>query len=109
MSTNKRKSLPHQFRINTVDIIEALKTKKIGALCIDVYEQEESLFFKDLSLEIIDDDKIQRLISFPNVLLTAHQAFFTKEALEEIAHVTLGNISKIDKNDMQLNDAVMLT
>ena len=95
--------------INTVDIIEALKTKKIGALCIDVYEQEESLFFKDLSLEIIDDDKIQRLISFPNVLLTAHQAFFTKEALEEIAHITLGSISKIDKNNMPLADAVMIT
>ncbi len=95
--------------INTTDIIEALKAKKIAALCIDVYEQEESLFFKDLSVEIIDDDKIQRLMSFPNVLLTAHQAFFTKEALEEIAHVTLDSISKLDKNCMAENANVMLT
>ncbi|MFC5284649.1 2-hydroxyacid dehydrogenase [Pedobacter alpinus] len=90
--------------INTLDIIEALKTQKIAALCIDVYEQEETLFFKDLSLEIIDDDKIQRLLSFPNVLLTAHQAFFTKEALKEIAEVTLNSITRLDKNDMP-NDA----
>lgn len=95
--------------INTTDVIEALKTKKIAALCIDVYEQEETLFFKDLSLEIIDDDKIQRLISFPNVLLTAHQAFFTKEALEEIAEVTLDNISKLDKNAMLKDSPTMLS
>ncbi len=94
--------------LNTADVIEGLKTKKIAALCIDVYEQEESLFFKDLSLEIIDDDQIQRLISFPNVLLTAHQAFFTKEALEEIANVTLNSISKIDNSVMQKNDATLL-
>ncbi len=94
--------------INTTDIIEALKTKKIAALCIDVYEQEETLFFKDLSLEIIDDDKIQRLMSFPNVLLTAHQAFFTKEALEEIAQVTLDNVSQLDKNTMPADAVVRL-
>ena len=62
--------------INTTDIIDALKTKKVAALCIDVYEQEEKLFFKDLSSDIINDDKIQRLMSFPNVLVTAHQAFY---------------------------------
>jgi len=94
--------------LNTTDVIEGLKTKKIAALCIDVYEQEETLFFKDLSLEIIDDDKIQRLISFPNVLLTAHQAFFTKEALEEIAEITLDSISKLDKNTMPKNAPTML-
>ena len=94
--------------INTAAIIEALKTKKIAALCIDVYEQEETLFFKDLSLEIIGDDQIQRLMSFPNVLLTAHQAFFTKEALQEIAQVTLESISKIDQNTMPHNAAVKL-
>jgi D-lactate dehydrogenase len=78
--------------INTTDIIEALKTKRVGALCIDVYEQEEKLFFRDLSSNIIEDDNIQRLMSFPNVLITAHQAFFTEEALTEIAQVTLRNI-----------------
>lgn len=95
--------------INTLDIIEALKTKKVAALCIDVYEQEEKLFFRDLSSNIIEDDTIQRLMSFPNVLITAHQAFFTEEALTEIAQITLDSISKIDKNSMPENSAVMLT
>lgn len=94
--------------LDTSDVIEALKTKKIAALCIDVYEQEETLFFKDLSTEIIDDDEIQRLMSFPNVLLTAHQAFFTKEALEEIAEVTLKSIAKLDDGSMQKDDVVMI-
>ncbi|MEO5945781.1 MAG: NAD(P)-dependent oxidoreductase, partial [Chitinophagaceae bacterium] len=95
--------------INTLDIIEALKTKKVAALCIDVYEQEEKLFFRDLSSNIIGDDTIQRLMSFPNVLITAHQAFFTEEALTEIAQITLDSISKLDKNSMPENSAVMLT
>ena len=95
--------------INTVDIIEALKNKKVAALCIDVYEQEEDLFFRDLSSNIIDDDIIQRLMSFPNVLITAHQAFFTEEALTEIAQVTLDNISKLNENRMAANAPVMLT
>jgi D-lactate dehydrogenase len=90
--------------INTIDIIHALKTKQVGALCIDVYEQEENLFFRDLSSTIIDDDNIQRLMSFPNVLITAHQAFFTEEALSEIAQVTLDNISKLHENRMAEND-----
>jgi D-lactate dehydrogenase len=94
--------------INTLDIIEALKNKKVSALCIDVYEQEEGLFFEDLSSDIIDDDKIQRLMSFPNVLITAHQAFFTEEALAEIAEVTLDNISKLNQNLMPKNAPVML-
>jgi D-lactate dehydrogenase len=76
----------------TTDIIEGLKSRKVGALGIDVYEQEEKLFFRDLSENIIEDDTIQRLMSFPNVLVTAHQAFFTDEALSQIAQVTLGSI-----------------
>ncbi len=85
--------------INTVDIIEALKTKQVSALCIDVYEQEEGLFFEDLSSNIIDDDIIQRLMSFPNVLITAHQAFFTEIALAgDFVEVTLDNISKLNEN-----------
>lgn len=95
--------------INTVDIIEALKTKQVTALCIDVYEQEENLFFRDLSSKIIDDDIIQRLMSFPNVLITAHQAFFTEEALAEIAQVTLDSISRLTGNIMPENAPVMLT
>ena len=79
--------------IDTAAVIEDLKEKHIGSLGIDVYEQEEHLFFKDLSLEIIDDDQIQRLVSFPNVVITAHQAFFTHEALTEISRITLESLS----------------
>ncbi|RYF86802.1 MAG: 2-hydroxyacid dehydrogenase [Chitinophagaceae bacterium] len=75
--------------IDTPAIITALKSCHIGSLGIDVYEQEEHLFFRDLSGNIIEDDAIQRLMSFPNVLVTAHQAFFTKEALDQIAETTL--------------------
>lgn len=75
--------------IDTTAIIAALKSCHIGSLAIDVYEQEEHLFFRDLSGDIIEDDTIQRLMSFPNVLVTAHQAFFTKEALDQIAETTL--------------------
>ncbi|MFT3981593.1 MAG: 2-hydroxyacid dehydrogenase [Ferruginibacter sp.] len=81
--------------IDTKAAIEALKTGHIGYLGIDVYEQEEKLFFKDLSADIIQDDTIQRLMSFPNVLVTAHQAFFTDEALEQIASTSLESITAI--------------
>jgi D-lactate dehydrogenase len=84
--------------IDTAAAIDALKTGQIGSLGIDVYEQEEHLFFKDLSNVIIQDDTIQRLMSFPNVLVTAHQAFFTDEALSEIATITLNNISQLINN-----------
>lgn len=94
--------------VNTADIIDALKAKKVGALCIDVYEQEEKLFFRDLSENIIEDDNIQRLMSFPNVLITAHQAFFTEEALSEIAQTTLDSIAKIGSNNMPDGAAVMV-
>lgn len=85
--------------IHTQDTIEALKTGQIGYLGIDVYEQEEKLFFKDLSENIIDDDTIQRLMSFPNVLVTAHQAFFTAEALNEIALTTFDNILQLSSGN----------
>ncbi|MBO9635199.1 MAG: 2-hydroxyacid dehydrogenase [Chitinophagaceae bacterium] len=81
--------------INTLDAIEALKSGHIGNLAIDVYEQEEKLFFKDLSAEIIPDDMIQRLMSFPNVLVTGHQAFFTAEALDQIASTTLHSVFEL--------------
>ncbi|AVR45158.1 hydroxyacid dehydrogenase [Christiangramia fulva] len=78
--------------INTADIIEGLSSRKVGYLGIDVYEQEETIFYKDLSESIIPDDLILRLISFPNVLITSHQAYFTKEAMEQITKTTLTNI-----------------
>ncbi|WP_413532234.1 2-hydroxyacid dehydrogenase [Empedobacter brevis] len=93
--------------INTHEAIEELKNHKIGHLGIDVYEQEEKLFFKDLSAEIIQDDMIQRLMSFPNVLVTAHQAFFTQEALEQISEITMRSISEILEKG-STNDVVML-
>ncbi len=82
--------------INAQDAIEGLKTGKIGYLGIDVYEQEADLFFQDLSESVIQDDVIARLISFPNVLITGHLGFFTKEALEEIATITLNNLSDFE-------------
>ncbi|SOD19831.1 2-hydroxyacid dehydrogenase [Pedobacter xixiisoli] len=85
--------------INTKDVIEALKNGQIASLGIDVYEQEEKLFFKDLSGSIIGDDDIQRLISFPNVLVTGHQAFFTEEALAEIASSTLSSVAALIKDE----------
>lgn len=78
--------------VNAPAVIKALKTGKIGYLGLDVYEQEEKLFFNDLSENVIQDDVIIRLLSFPNVLITAHQGFFTEEALTQIAQTTLENI-----------------
>ncbi|MFC4210887.1 2-hydroxyacid dehydrogenase [Pedobacter lithocola] len=77
--------------VATSDVIEALKTGQLGYLGLDVYEQERKLFFKDLSANIIQDDVISRLISFPNVLVTSHQGFFTKEAMTQIAEITFLN------------------
>jgi D-lactate dehydrogenase len=94
--------------INTADVIHALKQKQIAYLGIDVYEQESKLFFKDLSGSIIEDDTIQRLMSFPNVLVTAHQAFFTEEALSEIAQETLRSIYMLSKNEEPENKSVIL-
>lgn len=94
--------------INTEDAINALKTRHIGYLGIDVYEQEEKLFFKDLSASIIEDDVIQRLMSFPNVLVTAHQAFFTEEALSQIAVKTLQNIQQLSTNTIVNGDPAIM-
>ena len=78
--------------INTEHAIEALRSKKLGYLGIDVYEQEEGVFFQNLQEQIIDDNTLTLLMAFPNVLVTAHQAFFTREALDEITRTTLLNI-----------------
>jgi D-lactate dehydrogenase len=84
--------------LDTNAIIDALKNGTIGALGLDVYEQEEKIFFKDLSSTIIKDDIIQRLMSFSNVLITGHQGFFTQEAMEKIATTTLTSITNIANN-----------
>lgn len=79
--------------IDTLAVIEGLKSGKIGALGLDVYEEEENLFFRDLSSTVIRDDIFARLLTFPNVLITGHQGFFTKEAMANIAQTTIDNIS----------------
>lgn len=79
--------------IDTVALIEALKSGRIGGVALDVYEQEADLFFTDLSNEIVQDDVFQRLLTFPNVLVTGHQAFLTEEALAAIAGTTLQSIA----------------
>lgn len=78
--------------IDTSCVIEALKTGKIGHLALDVYEQESELFFEDHSCNIVQDDTFQRLLTFPNVLITGHQGFFTQEALAQIAITTMSNL-----------------
>lgn len=93
--------------INTFAAIKALKSGKLGYLGIDVYEQEENLFFKDLSEIIVQDELILRLLSFPNVLITSHQGFFTKEALSQIAITTLKNLTDFEKG-IQLENEVKI-
>ena len=89
--------------IDTKATINALKQGKLGYLGIDVYEQEEMLFFHDLSENIIEDEIIMRLMSFPNVLVTAHQGFLTNEALTQIALVTLQNLEDFEKKKLLEN------
>jgi D-lactate dehydrogenase len=78
--------------IDTKALIEGLKRGRLGGVGLDVYEEEEGVFFEDLSGQILHDDELARLLTFPNVLITAHQAFLTREALAEIARVTAANL-----------------
>lgn len=83
--------------VETGALIAALKGKDLGGVALDVYEEEEGVFFEDLSNEILDDDVLSRLLTFPNVLITSHQAFLTHEALSEIARITLENLTRGDE------------
>lgn len=85
--------------IDTRAVIQALKTKKIGYLGLDVYEEEADLFFENLSDQVIQDDVFARLLTFPNVVITGHQGFFTEEALQNIAETTLANISAFERGE----------
>ena len=80
--------------IDTEAAIEALKSGQLGGLAIDVYEQEADLFFRDLSSTVISDDIFQRLLSFPNVIVTGHQAFFTEEAISTICETTINSVTE---------------
>ncbi|ADJ27752.1 2-hydroxyacid dehydrogenase [Nitrosococcus watsonii] len=93
--------------VDTRAVIEGLKSAKIGALGIDVYEQEGDLFFQDLSERVIQDDIFGRLLTFPNVLITGHQGFFTEEALASIAQTTLQNISIFERDGVCENAVTM--
>ncbi len=84
--------------IDTRAVIRGLKSGIIGSLGLDVYEEEDNLFFHDLSNTVIHDDVFARLLTFPNVVVTGHQAFFTQEALSEIAKITIENISSFEAN-----------
>lgn len=84
--------------INSSDLLEALKNRKIAGAALDVYEEETEYFFEDHSTRIMEDDVLARLMTFPNVLVTSHQAFFTHEALESIAATTLDNIYRFFEN-----------
>ncbi len=85
--------------VDTKAVINALKSTKIGYLGLDVYEQEADLFFKDLSDQIIADEVFQRLLTFPNVLITGHQAFFTTEAMEQISRITSDNLMMLARGE----------
>jgi D-lactate dehydrogenase len=89
--------------VDTEAATEALKTGQLGGLAIDVYEQEANLFFQDLSSTIICDDVIQRLVSFPNVIVTGHQAFFTEEAIGQIMQTTIDSISAFERGEELVN------
>jgi D-lactate dehydrogenase len=103
---------PHVMLINTsrgalIDtnaIITALKSSQIGGLGLDVYEQESALFFEDRSNRIMQDDTFARLMTFPNVIITGHQAFFTEDAMQAIAEVTLTNITQIEREQPCQNE-----
>ena len=78
--------------VDTEALIAGIKSERIGAACLDVYEEEGDLFYEDFSGHIIQDDKLVRLIAMPNVIVTSHQAFLTNEALDNIASTTISNI-----------------
>ncbi len=89
--------------VDTEAAIGALKSGQLGGLAIDVYEQEANLFFQDLSSTIIADDIIQRLVSFPNVIVTGHQAFFTEEAIGQIMQTTIDSITAFERGEKLVN------
>ncbi|MHB8060451.1 MAG: 2-hydroxyacid dehydrogenase [Gaiellaceae bacterium] len=93
--------------IDTQAAVDALKDGRVGSLGLDVYEEEDELFFEDLSNVVIQDDTFMRLLTFPNVIVTAHQAYFTSDALANIAETTLANISAFERGERSGNEVQM--
>lgn len=92
--------------VDTKAVIDALKARTLGSLGLDVYEEEGDLFFKDLSGEILDDEVFARLLTFPNVLVTGHQGFFTREALGNIAQTTIQNLTDFETGGLDPENVV---
>jgi len=90
--------------IDSDALLEGIKSRKIGAACLDVYEEESNIFFHDFSGHIVDDDTLARLISMPNVIVSSHQAFLTQEALENIADTTYANILEFFRSGKSVNE-----
>lgn len=93
--------------IDTKALVHSLKHKYIGGAALDVYEEESAFFFKDCSGEVITDDVLARLLTFPNVIITGHQAFLTTTALSNIADVTLGNVKAFMEGSELANEVKM--
>jgi len=93
--------------IDTKALIAALKRGQLGGVALDVYEEEEGVFFEDLSAQVLQDDVLARLLTFPNVLITSHQAFLTEEALREIAETTVSNILRSTRGDPLLDGTTL--
>jgi D-lactate dehydrogenase len=93
--------------VDTAALIAALKQGRLGGIALDVYEEEEGIFFEDLSEKTLQDDLLSRLLSFPNVLITSHQAFFTHEALTEIARVTVQNVLRLASGEAWVPGTVL--
>lgn len=83
--------------VDAESLLAGIKSRKVGAACLDVYEEESDLFFEDNSGHILEDDVLARLISMPNVIVSSHQAFLTTEALENIAETTVNNLVALEK------------
>ena len=94
--------------VDTSALIEVLKSGHLGGVALDVYEEEEGIFFEDHSGEVLHDDELSRLLTFPNVLITAHQAFLTHEALSEIARVTTVNLVRFAADQAFLEESVLV-
>ncbi|MGA2259050.1 MAG: 2-hydroxyacid dehydrogenase [Thermoguttaceae bacterium] len=95
--------------IDTAALIQALKYRRLGGVALDVYEEEEGVFFEDLSGQVLEDDVLARLLTFPNVLITAHQAFLTREALNDIARVTVENIRRLSAEQPFVEGTLLTT